>query len=68
MNSIVTVINNRIDQLGLKQVYVSEHAHMNPELLSRTLRGDRKLKADEFVSLCQVLGLTLDDFKTPQAS
>ena len=68
MNSIVTVINNRIDQLGLKQVYVSERAHMNPELLSRTLRGDRKLKADEFVSLCSVLGLTLDDFKTPQAS
>lgn len=68
MNSIVTVINNRIDQLGLKQVYVSEHAHMNPELLSRTLRGDRKLKADEFVSLCQVLGLTLEDFKTTQAS
>lgn len=68
MNAIVKVIGDRIKEAGLTQVYVSKQAHMNPDLLSRTLQGDRKLKADEFVSLCQVLGLTLEDFKASQAS
>ena len=68
MNTIVEVIKDRINTLGLKQVAVSRQANMNPDLLSRTLQGDRKLKADEFVSLCQVLGLTLEDFRNKQPS
>lgn len=68
MNTIVGVINDRIKELGVTQAHVSRKISMDPDLLGRTLHGTRKLKADEFVSLCQVLGLTLEDFETDQAS
>lgn len=68
MNTIVGVINDRIKELGVTQAHVSRKISMDPDLLGRTLHGTRKLKADEFVSLCQVLGLTLEDFETTQAS
>lgn len=68
MNTIVGVINDRIKELGVTQAHVSRKISMDPDLLGRTLHGTRKLKADEFVNLCQVLGLTLEDFETTQAS
>ena len=40
---------------------------MTPDLLSRTLNGARKLKADELVNLCRVLDLALDDFSKKEA-
>lgn len=68
MEMIVKIIDNKIKSSGMTQAFVSRQAHMNPDLLSRTLQGHRKLKADELVSLCEVLGLTFEDFKRPQAS
>jgi len=66
MNTVMEVINDRIRARGVTLVFVSKQANMKPDLLSKTLAGHRKMKADEFVSLCQVLDLTLEDFKTPQ--
>lgn len=68
MSKVVTVINNRIKERGVTLVFVSKQAHMKVDLLSKTLKGNRNMKADEFVNLCRVLDLTLDDFKTPQAA
>ena len=36
---------------------------MDQELLRRSLSGERKIAADEFVSLCCELELSLTDFK-----
>lgn len=63
MDRVVSVINNRIKETGVTLTFVSNRAHIKTDLLSRTLIGKRKLKADELVNLCCVLGLTLDDFK-----
>ena len=69
MDAIVRIIDSTIKARGLTQKYVSGQAHMHPDLLSKSLQGTRKLKADEFVMLCRVLNLTLDDFdENPQAS
>ena len=69
MNTIVEKIESTIKERGLTQKYVSGQAHMNPDLLSKSLNGSRNLKADEFVMLCRVLNLTLDDFnENPQVS
>ena len=38
---------------------------MKTDLLSKTLNGNRNMKADELVNLCKVLDLTLEDFMTP---
>ena len=63
MSKVVSVIGERIKERGVTLVFVSRQARMNPDLLSKTLNGTRNLKADEFVKLCQILDLTLDDFK-----
>lgn len=66
MSGVISVINNRIKERGVTLVFVSKQANIKTDLLSKTLNGNRNMKADEFVSLCQVLDLTLEDFKAPQ--
>lgn len=68
MDAIVRVIDSKIKSSGMTQAFVSRQANMNPDLLSRTLQGHRKLKADELVNLCEVLGLTFEDFRKTKAS
>ena len=65
MSKVISVINDRIKERGVTLVFVSKKAHMKTDLLSKTLNGNRNMKADEFVNLCQVLDLTLEDFKAP---
>ena len=65
MSKVISVINDRIKERGATLVFVSKQAHMKTDLLSKTLNGNRNMKADEFVNLCQVLDLTLEDFKAP---
>lgn len=62
MMNITEVLNNRIEERGMTITTVATRANMSPELLSRTLKGHRKLKADELVDICCVLGLSLNDF------
>ncbi|MBQ9229046.1 MAG: helix-turn-helix transcriptional regulator [Paludibacteraceae bacterium] len=62
MSDVIAVINNRIKERGATIVFVAKRANMKTDILSKTLNGNRNLKADELVNLCQVLDLTLDDF------
>lgn len=68
MSGVISVINNRIKERGVTLVFVSKQANIKTDLLSKTLNGNRNMKADELVSLCQVLDLTLEDFKAQQAA
>nr|DAM37287.1 MAG TPA: Helix-turn-helix XRE-family like protein [Caudoviricetes sp.] len=63
MDNLIKVINERIEDRGMTIKAVGVKADINPDLLSRTLIGKRKLKADELIGLCKVLDLTLDDFR-----
>ena len=67
MSRVITVISDRIKERGVTLAFVSKQAHMKTDLLDKTLNGSRNMKADEFVNLCQVLDLTLEDFKAPQS-
>ena len=64
MSRVTTVISDRIKERGVTLVFVSKQA----KIKSKTLNGNRNMKADEFVNLCQVLDLTLEDFKAPQSA
>lgn len=67
MASVIKVISDRIEERGMTITAVSKRAGINNDLLSKTLNNKRKLKADELVVLCQVLGLTLEDFKETES-
>jgi hypothetical protein len=68
VSRVTTVISDRIKERGVTLVFVSKQAKIKTDLLSKTLNGNRNMKADEFVNLCQVLDLTLEDFKAPQSA
>lgn len=68
MSRVTTVISDRIKERGVTLVFVSKQAKIKTDLLSKTLNGNRNMKADEFVNLCQVLDLTLEDFKAPKSA
>ncbi len=57
------VIKNHIERNGIKQKFVADKIGISPELLRRSLEGERKIPADEFLKICWVLSLDLSDFK-----
>lgn len=61
------VIRHRMEENGIKQVFVAEKADVPPVLFQRSLDGKRKIPADEFIRICQVLKLDLADFAQPSA-
>lgn len=56
------VINKYIEEHGIKQNFVADRAGIPPELFRRSLSGDRKMPADEFIAICRVLSLDIEDF------
>lgn len=65
---MVEVINARIARRGIGVKELSRRIDMNYELLRRSLLGERKLQAFEFVCLCKELELDLDDFADVETS
>lgn len=56
------VVRQRVEQRGIPNAELARRTHINSELLRRSLMGERNLRADEFVSLCNELDLSLADF------
>lgn len=63
MDRVTKAIRNRIEERGEEIATVAQRASMKPDELIRALDGERSLKAEEFLRLCQALGLDLEDFK-----
>lgn len=59
---IIERIRSRIEALGLTPELVAIDAGMSMIDLQHVRSGKRGLRATELVSLCQLLGLTLEDF------
>lgn len=57
------VIGAAVRERGIPCTELARRTNISAELLRRSLNGERKITADEFVSLCAELNLTLDDFK-----
>ena len=56
-------IKQYLEEKGIKPSFVSDRAGISPELFMRSLNGKRKIPADEFISICNVLSLNISDFK-----
>lgn len=51
-----------IQRSGLKQSWIAEQVGMSQNALTLSLNEKRKMKVDEYVSICGVLGVSLDKF------
>lgn len=57
------VISSSVQRRGISNAELARRVGMDQELLRRSLSGERKIAADEFVALCEELELSLDRFK-----
>ena len=55
-------IKEYLDENGIKYSYLSERAGMPMNILSPTLNGKRKMRADEYFMICEILGLPAETF------
>lgn len=57
------VIANKVEERGITNAELGRRVGMDSELLRRSLLGERKITADELVSICDELCLEVADFK-----
>lgn len=63
---IYQAIREYIDRMGFTQTAVAKNAGMTKVALSESLRGNRRLTADEYVRICNALGVSADFFNQEQ--
>ena len=68
MNFAANKVRSELEKRGMPVATAARRANIPAELLRRSLNGERQLKADEFVMLCKVLGLNIEDFPDTDAS
>ena len=55
MEAIRTFLNSYIEGKGIKQKYISEKTGLECDVISRILRGKRKILASEFLQICRAI-------------
>ena len=55
-------VKKYLDENGIKYSYLSKKTGIPMNMLSPTLNGKRKLSAEEYFTICEVLGLSAETF------
>ena len=55
-------IDTYLNEQGIKKKYVAEKSGISENALSLALKGKRRLLADEYVKICQILDVPFDQF------
>lgn len=56
-------IKFRVDNMGVTYTAISKKTGIPVDTISKSLRGKRKLPADEMVAICNAVNINLCDFK-----
>lgn len=59
---IADKIRQYIERKGISQAAIARKAGMTKQAMSTSLRGMRKLSAEEYVAICDALGVGTDYF------
>lgn len=52
-----------VEQRGIKQIYIAEKTGMSQDVISKILRCERKISAEEFLLICEALDINPDVFR-----
>lgn len=63
INAVIKVIRNRIQERGLKQLFVAEQIGMNRRQFNDLLCGRKLMTADTLLQLVEVLQIDLKEIK-----
>lgn len=56
-------IKKYLEENGIKQSFVSEKTGIPAPILNMMLNDNRKIEANEYMRICDVIGVPLDYFK-----
>lgn len=56
-------IKKHLEEKGIKQSYVSEKTGIPAPILNMMLNGNRKIEVNEYMKICDAIGVPLDQFK-----
>lgn len=56
-------IKKFLEENGIKQAFVSEKTGIPPSILNMMLNDNRKIEANEYMRICDAIGVPLDHFK-----
>lgn len=56
-------LNDYVTKNGIKQVYISQKTGISTDAISKMLRSERRIMADEFLEICFALDLDPAIFK-----
>lgn len=56
-------IRSLIEQRGVTYTFLSKKTGISVDQISKSMRGDRRLLADELVALCAALGVDLAELR-----
>lgn len=62
------VIDAEVRKRGISIAELSRRVGIDSELLRRSLTGNRKIGADEFIALCEELQLEIADFSASKVA
>lgn len=62
------VIDAEVQKRGISIAELSRRVGIDSELLRRSLTGNRKIGADEFIALCEELQLRIADFSASKVA
>ena len=60
-------LSEQIKEKGVKQKYIAQKTGISSQKISASLSGRRKIKTDEFISVCVVVGINPLDYPIPHA-
>lgn len=52
-----------VEQRGIKQIYISEKTGLSADVISKILRSERKMTAEEFLAICDALDINPNEFR-----
>ena len=67
-NLIGLKVKKYLDEKGIKYSFLSEKIGMPMNLLSPLLNGKRKMSVEEYFTICEALGVSVDTFSPENES
>lgn len=65
--SINERLSDYVREHGIKRVYIAQKTGLSADTVSKILNGNRRIQADEFLSICTALNIDPNIFRNKSA-
>lgn len=62
--TINEMLNDYVNKNGIKQVHIAQKTGIAVNIISKMLKGNRKIQADEFLRICTALNIDPNIFRS----